>query len=589
MLNLLALSFEGELAPSLDLRCLSPGRKPPDGWGVGYYPGGELAATLLKEAAPQAGSIRSEMVKTWDPLESSIFMMHMRSATWGPITEANTQPFCRSAWGRDWLLAHSGSLEQRLPIPPGARFEPVGSTDSEALFCRLLDWMQEQGWRSLGEVDAVRLRGWLEEMNTLGPLSLVLSDGRDLCIYADRTGTTNCWLWQVSPPYDRLIVGDEDLELDLTRRGAKSRKGIIVSTHPLQSRTDVPVTWKQLPPSALVILRQGSVRSEVLPQKPAGAGAPQTAAAAEFVARSRLRRPPVSPVRVMEVSHRTVYRYERPVERSAHKLRLTPLHDRLQSLLSHEVTLSSGVTQAEYEDVFGNRVRKVLVDTPYTELIIEARSRVELRDTDPLSYRPLRERSTLPLVWMPWQRNMLQPYLLPPELPETQLEELLEYAMSFARRNDFDLLDTLLDINFSIFKEYRYVQGSTTLNTTPFDVYSSRNGVCQDFANVFICLARLLGVPARYTCGYVYTGPKHTNTAQSEASHAWVQVYLPEVGWKGFDPTNGILTQTDHVRVAVGRQYTDTTPTRGTIYLGGGGEQLEVSVRCEPVEPHRGE
>ncbi|RKH19747.1 hypothetical protein D7Y13_07295 [Corallococcus praedator] len=583
MLNLLALSFEGELAPGLDLRCLAPGRKPPDGWGVGYYPGGEFAATVLKEAAPQLHSTRSELVRTWDPLESSLMLLHLRTATWGPITEANTQPFCRSAWGRDWLLAHSGSLEQRLKMPVGARFEPVGSTDSETLFCRFLDWMQDQGWRSLGEVDAFRLRAWLEELNQLGPLTLVVSDGRDLLLYADCTGATQGWVWQVSPPYERLVLGDEDVELDLTRRGAKSRKGVIVATQPLDSRTDVPANWTQLTPGGLVLVRQGAIRVEALPPGAQGTVAP--AMAAEFEARSRLRRPPETPVRVMDVVHRTVYRYQNPVERSSHLLRLTPLHDRLQSLLSHDVTLSAGVTRSEYEDVFGNRVRRAMVDMPYTELVMEARSRVELRDTDPLGYRPLHVRSVLPLVWMPWQANMLQPYLLPPELPDTQLEELSEYAMSFARRNDFDLLDTLLDINYSIFKEYQYAQGTTTLNTTAFSVYSARRGVCQDFANVFICLARLLGVPARYVCGYLYTGPKHANTAQAEASHAWVQVYLPEVGWKGFDPTNGILTQTDHVRVAVGRQYSDATPTTGTIYLGGGGEQLEVWVRCEPVMP----
>jgi transglutaminase-like putative cysteine protease len=115
-------------------------------------------------------------------------------------------------------------------------------------------------------------------------------------------------------------------------------------------------------------------------------------------------------------------------------------------------------------------------------------------------------------------------------------------------------------------------------------VYAARRGVCQDFTTLFVCLARLLGVPSRYTCGYIYTGPKHANTQQAEASHAWVQVYLPERGWKGFDPTNGVLTQTDHVRLAVGRAYTDATPTTGTIYVGGGGERLEVAVRCEPVE-----
>ncbi len=183
---------------------------------------------------------------------------------------------------------------------------------------------------------------------------------------------------------------------------------------------------------------------------------------------------------------------------------------------------------------------------------------------------------------MPWQRQVLDPFLLPPELPETELDELAEYAMSFVKRNDWDLLDTLLDINDSIYREYKYIQGATTVHTSAFDVYVNRRGVCQDFTNLMICLARLLGVPARYVCGYIYTGPKNPNQRQGEASHAWVQLYLPQVGWKGFDPTNGILTQTDHVRTAVGRNYLDATPTSGTIFLGGGGETLSVDVKVDP-------
>jgi transglutaminase-like putative cysteine protease len=261
-------------------------------------------------------------------------------------------------------------------------------------------------------------------------------------------------------------------------------------------------------------------------------------------------------------------------------------------VLSHAVTITVDgeplTTQQgrEYEDVFGNQAQRLLIERPYSELAIELRATVLLRDTDPLSFRPLRARSTIPLVWMPWQRQVLQPFLLPPELPESELNELLEYAMSFVKRNDSDLLETLLDINTSIFREYAYRQGTTTVSTTPFEVYVNRFGVCQDFTNLFICLARLLGVPARYVCGYLYTGLTHENRVQSEASHAWVQVYLPEVGWKGFDPTNGILTQTDHVRVAVGRNYVDATPTSGTIYVGGGTETLTVDVTVDEVELH---
>src|ERR1700744_20050 len=135
MPNLLALSFEGQLAPSLDLRCLHEGRKLPDGWGIGYYPGGEPSASVLKGPAPPQGSIRSESVRAWEHLESSIFVLHVRQATWGSISDANPQPFSRSYAGRDWLIGHSGSLERRVPPPGGdARFEPVGSTDTELIF-----------------------------------------------------------------------------------------------------------------------------------------------------------------------------------------------------------------------------------------------------------------------------------------------------------------------------------------------------------------------------------------------------------------------------------------------------------------------
>jgi transglutaminase-like putative cysteine protease len=283
-------------------------------------------------------------------------------------------------------------------------------------------------------------------------------------------------------------------------------------------------------------------------------------------------------VRRYNVLHRTVYRYTNPVERSAHVLRLFPAHDRLQTLHSCQVKVSVPGHEREFDDVFGNRVRRVLLETPFTELVIEARSDVELMDVEPLDFRPARLRSSLPLVWMPWQRQILQPFLLPPELPESELAELTEYAMSFAQRNDFELLDTLLDLNATIYTDYQYRQGTTLLSTTAFEVYANRRGVCQDFANLFICLARLIGVPARYACGYLYTGPKHPNARMADASHAWVQVYLPEVGWKGFDPTNGVITQTDHVRVAVGRNYVDATPTSGTLYVGGGGETLSVEV-----------
>jgi transglutaminase-like putative cysteine protease len=286
----------------------------------------------------------------------------------------------------------------------------------------------------------------------------------------------------------------------------------------------------------------------------------------------------------LSTTHRTTYRYALPVERSTHLLRLFPMQDRLQRLISCEVTVSVESRSHDFDDVFGNRAREVVLDMPYRELTILARSSVEALDSDPLAFDLRHVRSAMPLVWMPWQRHMLQPFLQPPELPESELLELLDYAMRFAQRNGGDVLDTLLDITDSIHREYTYVPGATTLGTTAFDVYARRRGVCQDFANLAICLARLLSVPARYVCGYLYTGPKDANRRQAEASHAWVQVYLPGVGWRGLDPTNGVVTSTNHVRLAVGRNYLDATPTSGTLYVGGGGETLDVEVTVDRSE-----
>jgi predicted glutamine amidotransferase len=262
MPNLFAMSFEGTLAPSFDLRCLQPGRKPPDGWGIGYYPGGEPSASVLKEPAPESGSIRSELVKAWDHLASSIFVVHIRTATWGQNSAANTQPFSRAHGGRDWLIAHSGSLRDRLVV--GGRFEPVGSTDTELIFCDLLERIAEAGWRSLGDCDLERLRLELGDLNKHGGLGLVMSDGQHLLVYADAHDEGRLHLCHLLPPHGKsLAFGDEDLMVDLTSRGDVSRKGVAVSSSPLTRSDGRPMEWTRVPPGHLLMVRQGAVIDEI--------------------------------------------------------------------------------------------------------------------------------------------------------------------------------------------------------------------------------------------------------------------------------------------------------------------------------------
>ena len=292
--------------------------------------------------------------------------------------------------------------------------------------------------------------------------------------------------------------------------------------------------------------------------------------------------------RRLRVRHGNHYAYDQPIARSAHRLHLRPIHDRRQTLVSHRLQISPDAQPIEFEDVFGNWTTRFEIEQPYRELSIVAESVVELLDADPFDFAKLSPRSMFPVTWMPWEFKVLAPYLAPIELAETQLREIYDYAMSFVTANHGDLIETLFAINLALFRDFTYVPGSTSLETTPFDVLLGRKGVCQDFANLMICMARMLNLPARYVCGYLFTGNTGESRARSDASHAWLQLYLPNVGWKGFDPTNGVLPDTNHIRMAVGRHYRDTAPTAGTLYSPAQ-EQLTVDVEVSPAEEYNGE
>ncbi len=303
---------------------------------------------------------------------------------------------------------------------------------------------------------------------------------------------------------------------------------------------------------------------------------------------------PEKPSRTLHVRHVTRYAYGSAVERSVHQSHLRPVHDRWQSLKSHSLIVEAqparDVPIIGFEDAFGNEAGRFELDQPYRELTVTAESVVTLRDLDPYSFSVMPKRPTIPLNWMPRERLVLGPYLQSQELPDAQIEELFEYVMTIVDDNDGDLIESLFALNLKLFHDFEYVTGSTSNATTPYDVFASKRGVCQDFAGLFIALMRLIRVPARYVCGYLYTGnaddeAKNAGRAPSDATHAWVQVYLPFVGWKSFDPTNGVLPRLDHVRLAVGRFWRDTSPVNGTLFGPRAKETLHAAVEVRQQEP----
>ena len=148
------------------------------------------------------------------------------------------------------------------------------------------------------------------------------------------------------------------------------------------------------------------------------------------------------------------------------------------------------------------------------------------------------------------------------------------------------VLEGLLALNERVFREFRFRSGVTSLRTKPEEVLDRREGVCQDFTHLMLSGLRSLGLPARYTSGYIRTRPPQGQKRRlgADVSHAWVGVWLgPEYGWIGLDPTNGIVVRDEHVILGWGRDYGDISPVRGLI-LGGGGDTLRVGVDLVPLD-----
>lgn len=572
MVHLLALNLDVDASPGVEIH----GRDGavPIGWGLAWYPGsGSGAATFRGPTAP--GDHEGDGPGDWRRMAEALRSVRRQRSTMfmgafgAPEGRArrDIDPFVRSYAGRDWALAYDGDpgagLTRALPLDGMPLLEPVGAS-REHVLAWLLSRLLAEGARTLAAFGAAPLRRLLERLDGEGVGNVLVTDGDTLAVYAGReAGQRMGWARHVPPmPPAAVRTPDVTLLFDSPRDGR----------HTLLAAGTDPATdgWVQLAPGELVLVRRAAVMDASAP--------PSVGAAAR---RRRLPSPP-SGERAMTVLHETRYRYASPVQSSSHRMRLEPVHDLHQELHFHELAVSVQAARTRFEDVFGNMAVSAEIEHPYTELAVCATSRVTVRaPADPRAHGQ-GDAVRLPLVWMPWQRQMLLPYLLPPELPETQLRELIDYAESFVRRNDASVIRTLWDINETINDEYGYVSGSTGLETTPFEVYVHRRGVCQDFANLLICLARLLGVPARYRVGYIHTGADYENQVQSDASHAWVEIYLPWLGWVGLDPTNGCLAGLDHVRVACGRNYRDATPTAGTIWQGGGGEELTVRVEVTP-------
>lgn len=607
MSDLLCISFDCLSSPNLILT--KPGiDMSSSGWGIGWYPSDDCAAAVVKDSGGKSAESFTNTLNDWKYFRSTSFICKVRGAAKKNYLQ-DTQPFQRSFWGRDWLFIHNGDLNKaklKAMLKDESGFlKPLGSTDSEIAFCYLLQQIQEQKVERIADLDMAVCREWLSALDELGTSDIVLSDSQSILMFHGKNSLQSLYYSRVTPPHPEYRqLSSDGIEVQFEDSRDTFRTYFLLSSVMLNGSQ-----WTPMQKGQVLVVRRGSVKydscNQTCDQSYENVDLTQNKELVKDMdesfknssqgvsASSSSSYPVVTNVKSMThgldgrrleyksytITHTTQYTYTKPVERSTHILRLQPVEDKIQEVVHSSLRFSVEGEQLSYEDVFGNQSIHITVDKPYTQLTVDVESKVRIFESPKDDFSSVMRRTSIPLVWMPWQRQMMLPYLLPPELPESQLLELTDFAMSFVERTDYNLIDTISEMNLQIYQDFKYVQGSTNLQTTPFDVYVSREGVCQDFANLLICLARLLNIPSRYRVGYIYTGSNYENREQGDASHAWVEVYLPYLGWRGFDPTNGCTVGQDHIRVACGRNFRDAAPTTGTLYKGGGKESLFASVQ----------
>jgi len=149
--------------------------------------------------------------------------------------------------------------------------------------------------------------------------------------------------------------------------------------------------------------------------------------------------------------------------------------------------------------------------------------------------------------------------------------------------DSLDVFQTSYAIMEHIFTQFSYQPGMTTVSTHANEVFKGQTGVCQDFAHAMLALCRSLGIPARYVSGYFYDATHDHHLRGSQASHAWVEVYIHDYGWVGLDPTNNKVVDQTYIKLAIGRDYRDAAPVIGSFY-GSGMSAMRVSVQVERVD-----
>lgn len=289
------------------------------------------------------------------------------------------------------------------------------------------------------------------------------------------------------------------------------------------------------------------------------------------------------------VRHVTCFRYGAPVAFARCNLRLRPIDWPGQTMHDHRLSVAPAGRLAPAPAQAGlANVTRMVVDSPVTELTIESVADVAVDRLVPV---PDAADPTLSEI-AAWARTSTDPtpsgpahYLYPSA--HIPLDPAIAAWCAAELAPERGALDAGIALARRIQAELEFDPTATLVDTPPAQAFAQRRGVCQDFAQIMISGLRAAGLPAAYASGYIRTlpPPGEARLVGADATHAWVLLWCgPDRGWVGVDPTNGIWMASDHIIMAVGRDYPDIAPVDGVV-LGSGAQEMSVSVDVEPVGP----
>lgn len=259
-----------------------------------------------------------------------------------------------------------------------------------------------------------------------------------------------------------------------------------------------------------------------------------------------------------KIHHTTKYEYDRPVSESMNEVKIFPYQCREQETLQHDVFITGQPEIATYTDYWGNKSGSFNLLHPHKFLSVESRLIIRTTSSSQLEFN---FHSGLDQLQKEVAGN-LQLIELAAADPIAAQEEISRIAEIIATEST-SVAAIVEKCSEYIFKHFKYIKGITSIETTVDEILEHRAGVCQDFAHLMLQILRSLHIPCRYVSGYIC--PNKNGMRGQGATHAWAEVWIPEFGWAGIDPTNNVWVTNKHVKLSVGRNFCDCSPVKGTF------------------------